>query len=263
MIDINDYRTRGKSYNIPSEVFDREIITKNTRIGYLQDSINIEIPANLGEGIFGVKYFGAYSYFGDGFDARFVEKIGRFSIIGENVTISSHTHDITALSAHPMFAWPKSRFYSFHESFDEKVCELNRISANRISKNLPGIKNKVIIGNDVWIGNGATILNGVRIGDGAVIGACAVVTHDVEPYTIVAGNPAKIIRKRFSDKQIEELLDIQWWDYGPEILNGVYLGDIDKAISEIKAKIANGFKTKKYLYYSIDTVNGIMTKKTR
>lgn len=70
-----------------------------------------------------------------------------------------------------------------------------------------------IIGNDVWIGNGAIVLRGVNVGDGAVIGAGAVVTKDVEPYTIVVGVPARPLKKRFSDEIISELLHLQWWNW--------------------------------------------------
>jgi len=77
----------------------------------------------------------------------------------------------------------------------------------------PISKGDVIIGNDVWIGSSATILSGVTIGDGAIIGAQAVVTKNVLPYSIVAGNPAREVKKRFSDDQIECLLKIRWWDW--------------------------------------------------
>lgn len=69
------------------------------------------------------------------------------------------------------------------------------------------------IGNDVWIGFDVTIMPGVTIGDGAIIGSKSVVTKDVPPYTIVGGNPAKEIRKRFTEAQIEELLQLKWWDW--------------------------------------------------
>lgn len=71
---------------------------------------------------------------------------------------------------------------------------------------------KTIIGNDVWIGARAIILSGVKIGDGAIIAAGAVVTKDVEPYTIAGGVPAKPIRKRFTDEQIDALINLKWWD---------------------------------------------------
>ncbi len=74
------------------------------------------------------------------------------------------------------------------------------------------MKGDTVIGNDVWIGQNATILPGVHIGDGAIIGLGSIVGHDVEPYTIVAGNPAKPIRKRFDNETIELLQQLQWWD---------------------------------------------------
>ena len=77
-------------------------------------------------------------------------------------------------------------------------------------------KRDVIIGNDVWIGINATILSGVKIGDGAVIGASSVVTKDVPAYSIVAGNPAKLIRMRFDEETINMLLKIRWWDWDLE-----------------------------------------------
>ncbi len=70
-----------------------------------------------------------------------------------------------------------------------------------------------VIGNDVWIGSEAIIMPGVKIGDGAVIGTRALVTRDVEPYAIVGGNPAKVIRKRFDDPQIALLLELTWWEW--------------------------------------------------
>lgn len=75
-----------------------------------------------------------------------------------------------------------------------------------------------VIGNDVWIGSEAIVMPGVTIGDGAVIGTRALVTKDVEPYAIVGGNPAKIIRKRFGEEDIVKLLDLRWWDWREEEL---------------------------------------------
>ena len=72
------------------------------------------------------------------------------------------------------------------------------------------------IGNDVWIGRQAQIMPGVRIGDGAVVGAGAVVTGDVSPYAVVAGNPARVIRQRFGTEDVQRLLQIRWWDWPVE-----------------------------------------------
>lgn len=80
----------------------------------------------------------------------------------------------------------------------------------------PKTKGDVTIGNDVWIGARAVILSGVSIGDGAVIGAGSIVTGDVAPYAIVAGNPARLIRMRFDAPTIERLVKLRWWDWSPE-----------------------------------------------
>jgi acetyltransferase-like isoleucine patch superfamily enzyme len=77
----------------------------------------------------------------------------------------------------------------------------------------PASKGQTVIGNDVWIGYRAMILSGIAIGDGAVIGAGAVVTVDVAPYAIVAGNPAKVLRYRFSENEIGQLLALRWWEW--------------------------------------------------
>ena len=77
----------------------------------------------------------------------------------------------------------------------------------------PKTKGDVIIGNDVWVGSEAIILSGVTIGSGAVIGARAVVVSAVPPYTVVAGNPARVVSKRFADDIIDRLLEVKWWDW--------------------------------------------------
>jgi virginiamycin A acetyltransferase len=77
-------------------------------------------------------------------------------------------------------------------------------------------KGDTMIGNDVWIGYNATIMAGVKVGDGAIIATNSTVTKDVEPYSIVGGNPAREIRKRFSDDEIKNLLALRWWDWDAE-----------------------------------------------
>lgn len=76
----------------------------------------------------------------------------------------------------------------------------------------PSTKGDVVIGHDVWVGYGAKIMSGVKVGHGAAIGAFSVVTKDVAPYTVVAGNPARLIKTRFSQEQIERLLANPWWE---------------------------------------------------
>jgi len=88
----------------------------------------------------------------------------------------------------------------------------------------------IVVGNDVWIGFEAVVLAGVRIGDGAIIGARTVVTKDVPAYAVVGGLPARVIRKRFPDAVVEDLLALQWWDWPAELiaanLSRIAAGDV-------------------------------------
>lgn len=102
-------------------------------------------------------------------------------------------------------------------------------------------KGDTIIGNDVWIGTEAVIMPGVKIGDGAVIGTRAVVTKDVEPYTVVVGNPAQAVKKRFLEEEIEKLLEIKWWDWEVE--------EINEALPYICSEDVNGL----YDFYTCKT----------
>lgn len=122
-------------------------------------------------------------------------EIGKFCSIGDNVVIMPNASNRTDLIT----------TYPFNAFFDK---------AATIKTDFP--KNKVVIGNDVWIGMGATILAGVSIGNGVIIGANSVVTKDIPAYAIVAGNPARIIRKRFSEEIIMQLEKIQWWNWSGE-----------------------------------------------
>ncbi len=99
-------------------------------------------------------------------------------------------------------------------------------------------KGDTVIGNDVWIGQNATILPGVHIGDGAIIGANSVVGSNVEPYTIVVGNPAKTLRYRFDEELTSLLLKFKWWDKPIEEINALIpiltSSDLDKVKAEIR-----------------------------
>ena len=102
-------------------------------------------------------------------------------------------------------------------------------------------KGNTVIGNDVWIGQNAVILPGVHIGDGAIIGANSIVGSDVDPYTIVVGNPAKPLRKRFDDDLIGLLLRFKWWDKSIEEINSLIpiltCSELEKVRNEIEARL--------------------------
>ena len=93
---------------------------------------------------------------------------------------------------------------------------------------------KVTIGNDVWIGIKATIMPNITIGDGAVIGANAVVTKDVPPYAVVVGVPAKIIKYRFDEEIIKDLLELKWWNYSESFIKTLPFEDVRECIKLLR-----------------------------
>jgi phosphonate metabolism protein (transferase hexapeptide repeat family) len=124
--------------------------------------------------------------------------IGKYCSIASNVYIGPGSHPLNYISTHP-FTFLKD-YGNLIETDDNSVVE------KRDSKSID-------IGNDVWIGQGAVIMDNIKIGHGSIVGAHAVVTHDVEPYSIVVGVPAKLIKFRFQTDVIDALLKIQWWDW--------------------------------------------------
>jgi len=148
--------------------------------------------------------------------------IGKFCMIASDVTfiMNGANHLSEAITSYP--------FAIFGDDWSDAM----------EGKSYPN-KGNTTVGSDVWIGYGATIMPGVTIGDGAIIATKSVVTSDVEPYSIVGGNPAKIIRKRFSEREIKSLLEISWWNWPIEkITNNVkHLTDIN--IAKLK-EVSNG-----------------------
>lgn len=121
-------------------------------------------------------------------------KIGSFCSIANNVVIGGGMHPINWVSMSPVF-------YQGRDSVKAKFSEFEREKIKT-----------TVIGHDVWIGQGAKLKQGVTIGTGAVIGMGSIVTKDVRPYTIVGGNPAKMIRERFNSELAEALLKSEWWN---------------------------------------------------
>jgi hypothetical protein len=124
-------------------------------------------------------------------------EIGKFCSIASQSRINPSNHPIWRATSHH-FTY-RSNLYGFGEE-DEEIFQWRRA-------------NKVVIGHDVWIGHGVTVLPGVKIGTGAVVGAGAVVTQDVLPFTIVAGVPARVIRRRVTEEVEASLMRIQWWNW--------------------------------------------------
>lgn len=154
---------------------------------------------------------GDYTYYDDPEDVHNFKKnvlyhfdfMGDKLIIGKFCQIATGVRFIMNGSNHAMNGISTYPFKVFGEAWSS--APMDAVS-----------KGDTVIGNDVWIGNSVTIMQGIKIGDGAIIGTNALVTKDVEPYTVVGGNPAKLIRKRFDAETIDFLLELAWWNWPVE-----------------------------------------------
>jgi acetyltransferase-like isoleucine patch superfamily enzyme len=125
--------------------------------------------------------------------------LGRFCSIASNVSIGPGVHKIDSVSTHPAF-----------------YLKNTPLVKTFVNADLFESSKKTIVGDDVWIGEGVIVLDGIKIGTGSIIAAGAVVTKDIEPYTIVGGVPAKYIKHRFDHETIDVLLKSEWWNYPEE-----------------------------------------------
>lgn len=163
-----------------------------------------------------------------GADSRIFGKVGRFSSIAGNVKVIGGKHPSnTFVSTHPAF-------FSLLKQNGETFVHTQKFKENAFADE--SNKFPVVIGNDVWIGEGVSILPGIKIGDGAIIAAGATVTKDVEPYSVVGGVPAKLIKKRFTEEEIEFLVNFKWWDRPIDWIkqNADLFEDINRFIAENK-----------------------------
>lgn len=168
------------------------------------------------------------SYIGN--DSTIGGKIGRYCCIASNVKTVNGFHPTERIvSIHPFF-------YSNCACVDLPMLSECIFQEFRYADSEK--KYSVVIGNDVWIGVGAILLAGVTIGDGAVVAAGAVVTKDVPPYTVVGGVPAKPIKKRFTDEEIELLLEYKWWDKSQDWIekNRYLFADINRLCDNVKGR---------------------------
>lgn len=171
---------------------------------------------------------GRYTYTGQNTTIR-AASIGRFCSISWNVSIGGKDHATDYVS--------NGSIWAFHNMDGNKP-----LGKFEYSENQPDCQ----ISNDVWIATNAVILRNVKIGDGAVIGAGAIVTRDVDPYTIVAGVPAKPIRKRFNDQISAALQEIQWWNWPADVIRKnidiIYKKKVDMSVIEQLMAIKKGIE---------------------
>ena len=162
--------------------------------------------------------------------------IGNFCALGKgiNFIMNGANHRMDGISTYPFYI-----FGPQNEQWKKSMPNL---------KQLP-FKGNTIIGNDVWIGENCVILPGVKIGDGVIIGCNAVVANDIPPYAIAAGNPAKVIKYRFTKSEIMNLQDLKWWDWSDEkITKNLHLiyskGLLEKYSDFCKIKTLESFSKK-------------------
>ncbi len=144
--------------------------------------------------------------------------VGKYCSIGRGVSIGTGMHPLNFLSTHAMQYVELP--YAVH------------VPKENLGSYVP--YHPCHIGNDVWIGMNAIVMDGVTIGDGAVVGAGAIVTKDVPPYAIVVGIPAKILKYRFDEKTIAELLELKWYDLPREQIAQLPFSDVPKCIEKLK-----------------------------
>ncbi|MBX3566972.1 MAG: hypothetical protein KF914_02875 [Rhizobiaceae bacterium] len=178
---------------------------------------------------------GAYTYLRSGI-VKHVKSIGRYCSLGPNVVLGEGEHPMDWLSTSMVSYMPS--MYSWYPP--EVEAAPKRLRPRNPETDVSTGHGQVVIGNDVWIGTNAMIRRGVTIGDGAVIGAGAYVNRDVEPYSVVAGVPARVIRKRFDDATIERLIALKWWEFHANDLIGVPFESPGDAITMIEDREAAG-----------------------
>ncbi len=221
---VPETRKYGLNHNLPAAQFGRFWGT-------------IEPPVRIAESqIFHDFSIGAFSYISGGF--FYHTHIGRYCSFSNGLHIGQGNHPTDWLSTHP-FQYQPLKFdvgpgFADRETY---YADLATADNTKVQKPVP-----THIGNDVWLAHGVFVRNGVRIGDGAIIGARAVVTKDVPPYSIVVGNPGKVIKLRFPEETVARLLNLRWWRFAPWQLRDLDFANIDKALDQLEAKIEAGLQ---------------------
>jgi acetyltransferase-like isoleucine patch superfamily enzyme len=161
-------------------------------------------------------------------------RMGRYCAIANGVVIGANEHPLDWLTVSRIPYYPQVHDWDRHHDH-ENWQELRKQAIA-----FPASAKITTIGNDVWIGQGAFIKSGITIGDGAIIGARSVVVHDVPPYAVVVGQPARVKKLRFDEATVARLLKVQWWRYSLYDFFGARFDRIHEALDTIDAAIDSG-----------------------
>ncbi len=179
--------------------------------GFLNRNAQVGPDATLG------RYFGTNE---NSYVAR--STIGNFCSFGARAAINPFNHPVDWLSINE---------FQYHPNSFDWVAEYRDLARlSRAGETFP----RVAIGSDGWIGHNANVMAGVTVGDGAIVAAGAVVTHDVPPYGIVTGMPAKLQRMRFPEKTVERLLRLKWWELELSDLGGLPFRDVERCLDRVE-----------------------------
>ncbi|MDO9433233.1 MAG: CatB-related O-acetyltransferase [Phenylobacterium sp.] len=195
----------------------------------VNESCEIEPYVNFASGDFIPRAVGAFSYTHSGLNAA--ASVGRYCSIAAGLTFFGDAHPVDRVTSSPT-------------TFDSPQGALRFIGGYLADHGISDYPSfpfdhrpaPVTIGHDVWIGAQVMIAGGVSVGHGAVIGARSVVTKDVPPYAIVVGSPARVVRFRFPETTIARLLALQWWRFGPEVIQRLGPCEIDRFLDAAEAE---------------------------
>lgn len=158
---------------------------------------------------------GKHSY-GPLCDHQYVESIGAFCSIASGCDVVPN-HPIDLISTHPMLYWGESMGLCY-EDYGDLPQYVQGMNPRGIRYKTNGNRLRITIGNDVWLGKNVIITNGANIGNGVIAGAGTIITKDIPDYAVVVGNPARIVKFRYSESQIQMLNKIKWWDWPDELI---------------------------------------------
>lgn len=226
--ELVDYLHRSRVYLRPHFHYENAL----NKVVHISNSVIVESYSRVSEQSLNWDKnakIGAFSYVVPGSYLAGCE-IGRFCSIAANVQVMGENHPVDRVT---------TSTWSYGHNVAKIVEEDFGVNIKQNRNILPS--NQTIIGNDVWIGEGVVIKRGVNIGNGAIVGARSIVTKDIPPYAICAGNPAKLVRFRFSDDEIKKIESVKWWNYHPKDLAPLDMSDVSEFLDGCSSITAQGF----------------------